>query len=1141
MPHINLLFPFVSIEEFPRMAVRLQRGLSSFQKFDLSLDNLGSFKQSKGETYHLKPSSQEGRRMLQRLFDLVRSILPEVKSKHSEFNPHLTIGQDSIRLKIEAIKESFAESPITFTVDGLALLSRSRTDSTVPFRIVDRVKFGAEVLPKSVPRSETVAPVVPSGACLRAHVCDLGDGLLLKLKALSSESQASRPVLSVLVVDNSGSMGRHARELTRSIGRGMFELSRSGIDLLPGIVVVFSDHAKVVFNNLADPSDLDHIDWPGQGCTNITSGMEAALSEIKQKFLYKQIPRETHVIVTLLSDGQHNSGTSPEKSLPDWHRSLKEIDCSLSLLTVAISPSSDVRLSMKIKQSLENVPIPGLQSVYYADNHYQMSTVTRELQVGCAQNLGGGTFNLKLASPRTFLDTGTSEMRVFLRQGQEGIYLVETPTSELTVLSVDGVEHSVEPTELSASDLSHLLDSSLPRLSQRVVAKGLSSVQRELQVLERVIGATERLLLTQGSSSQPSLDISKLTPSRRRELLRQFRRSQVSFQTERNRLRELQVTTTNDSQQQADYLNGMDRKYAGKAVVRAGTSQVSTEEVRRQLLKLRDSLREAVKSDESNPIGAAPSMISYQTPRQQMSEWLESLDNLAHPSEEGTIYDLLVDFSLPAIPIEMEHNNAVQMDPYQTSCRSVDVCAVDTGSFLLAQQLGREVLTPSRRPIRDVLVLIDPSCPASSRVGYWSPVNEYLTSITLCRDLYMYSGPKMMASLHAHAFLRTLEQFGENRSEAYLDLAFRILYSIRAQWGTRIGGLELLKHWYEGWNGLTQAERDNCQHPVQLILLLSAVDFGEVGLALQSSPDPLVNLLNEVLARRAKTVLRGICGTSGVSDRDLRRKAGEMLSKTFGITPENSPSPNPDVSVSEPSEESIRETIPRGRRFLPEASDPDRGKWMGGVQRPLDYVNSITQPYVLAYQFGHRLQEYFSQNGYSWTTLEGDMECGDPENRFQRLKTHLKSKVDDLKPPPEELQSELVAETMVAQAFCYPTSGLRESITEQSVLDAETLYNLTTELHMDFYRQANAQKRQKWLDCIGSMTAEQALIADLPTYVGMCGQHTHGFNREVFWGLAKAAHFDRDKREAFEKHSNQTTREAGFWAKVHKKLGVGGT
>ena len=114
--------------------------------------------------------------------------------------------------------------------------------------------------------------------------------------------------------------------------------------------------------------------------------------------------------------------------------------------------------------------------------------------------------------------------------------------------------------------------------------------------------------------------------------------------------------------------------------------------------------------------------------------------------------------------------------------------------------------------------------------------------------------------MHAHGLIKTIEDFSQNKSSRYLDFAVKILYSIRKYWADyAVTGenVELFKHWWDKWGSITHA--DGCNHPVQMLLMLGAYDLTQLGLKFEEHDimGPLINLLNETLARKIRIKLIG--------------------------------------------------------------------------------------------------------------------------------------------------------------------------------------------------------------------------------------------------------------------------------------------
>ena len=145
MPHINLLFPCLPVEQFEGLTLRLSLALQKIEPFTVVFQELGSFKQGrKSFTFHLKADDETA---LQQLFKLVCETLPECPPKHPDFHPHLTVAQAPKAKKEEMeakLKEHF-KGGMEVTFSRLSLLARSKTDKNVPFATMAALPLGSSV------------------------------------------------------------------------------------------------------------------------------------------------------------------------------------------------------------------------------------------------------------------------------------------------------------------------------------------------------------------------------------------------------------------------------------------------------------------------------------------------------------------------------------------------------------------------------------------------------------------------------------------------------------------------------------------------------------------------------------------------------------------------------------------------------------------------------------------------------------------------------------------------------------------------------------------------------------------------------------------------------------------------------------
>ncbi len=132
MPHINFLFPFVTLAKFAHYGDTIGRAIETFGPFEVVLDSYSFFSQGKGKcTFNLQPSDDS---KLQALFARVMAAVPEIKPS-KDFHPHLTLGQcqkpelDSMLAKA---KTAICEK-VVLRVSHLSMISRS--GKTDPFEI----------------------------------------------------------------------------------------------------------------------------------------------------------------------------------------------------------------------------------------------------------------------------------------------------------------------------------------------------------------------------------------------------------------------------------------------------------------------------------------------------------------------------------------------------------------------------------------------------------------------------------------------------------------------------------------------------------------------------------------------------------------------------------------------------------------------------------------------------------------------------------------------------------------------------------------------------------------------------------------------------------------------------------------------
>eukprot|EP00980_Cylindrotheca_fusiformis_P031221 scaffold26012_cov220-Cylindrotheca_fusiformis.AAC.1 len=145
--------------------------------------------------------------------------------------------------------------------------------------------------------------------------------------------------------------------------------------------------------------------------------------------------------------------------------------------------------------------------------------------------------------------------------------------------------------------------------------------------------------------------------------------------------------------------------------------------------------------------GKRQSYVSLATPWQHLEEWM----HFEEMSFEST-WEMLMYGGFVGYPLFAERNAASQMNPFLLKVKGVHSSLVDSASICCANQAEVPVYGPEAgKPIEDVLVLIDPSMPRSSRlICNTSLLGENYISATVARDLHMYSGINMRIALHSN-------------------------------------------------------------------------------------------------------------------------------------------------------------------------------------------------------------------------------------------------------------------------------------------------------------------------------------------------------------------------------------------------------
>lgn len=988
------------------------------------------------------------------------------------------------------------------------------------------------------------------------YASQIGDLMLCSLNVERENQEHEHPknttkIKHVLVIDNSASMSGNTRIATEMIGRNLFGIEN--VSMVPGDVFLFDTDVYHVLKNASSPNDFDKIQYPRQGLTNITKAISDAITHIDNDYRRRNY-EDIHYILTFLSDGQHNNGeTLNDRKINEMSKRIRDHNIKLSIIVVGIGSSSDTKLGMMIKTGIESIQINTLENIYFASKPAEMKIVLNELVTGISSSIESGKpvqLTMMNSDKYSFFETSTQNYDCYMNRGRVTFILDRKSMNndELPIIKIkDGDREIVLNANIRKphmNDISEAINSIMPYLGRKKIAKGIDDISVMVQKLERLIATAKDMFKEENEMVPNSYDgvgKTKIDHSKRRLMIKSLNRQKTLFQEEYNRLRSLYVQIENDSSKQAQFLSGMGKKYGSKAVIKAGTIDKNINDVIDDLTKTTMVLETAIAKDTSlrdaypnNNIHA--SILSLNTPFEQYQEWLDQMKNFDR-NEYSNIYDLLVSFGLSGYSVKFQHNNAVQMDPFQTLCEKIDICPVDTPNVLLAQQLNREIKSYSNEMISDCLVLVDPSSPNSSLFAMRSDIYHYVASIVLCRDLYMYHS-KMTFSMHAHTLVKTIEEYSRTKSRVYIEFGARILYSIRKFWGSHAvvsENVELFKRWWNDWSTITQSQNDECNHPVQLLLMLGALDFREIGAILSDkyrSHPPLLNLLNETLARISKMMLHTYVSSKKSNGEnpttDEIKKAGiKIMQKTYGITSDNSPQPNPDDTISEPTIESTREGCVRWIDWDDyDISHAFKSLNIQGCDNVIEFINQKLMPIIQTYHFCYAIQEYVNTNG-GWNVMCEEFEKvgGVPISLIDSIKASMDTidNMDVLKYMSIDSKDyNLVANTIFTQAILHPLTDTRNKINEQDIRDASTFNEMIVDLRMDRYLEASKEKRLRWVAIESDVTYARAISCDLVGYGEMIGGHSHSGSKGWFLAMARVALLNDDKLNIFKSKSNDT-------------------
>ena len=139
--HINLLYPFVPVQDFEESATKLAVALHDTSSFNVTLQNIQHFSHGrKSCTAWLAPNEKEQFVALQSACHAVFPHCDDLSSKKGGFTPHLTVGQCAGTTEVQSLIQEAGWSPSTTHCGEICLISRQGKDD--PFVVHWTVQLG---------------------------------------------------------------------------------------------------------------------------------------------------------------------------------------------------------------------------------------------------------------------------------------------------------------------------------------------------------------------------------------------------------------------------------------------------------------------------------------------------------------------------------------------------------------------------------------------------------------------------------------------------------------------------------------------------------------------------------------------------------------------------------------------------------------------------------------------------------------------------------------------------------------------------------------------------------------------------------------------------------------------------------------
>lgn len=361
-------------------------------------------------------------------------------------------------------------------------------------------------------------------------------------------------------LDNSASMGRSTAE-----ARDCFaELVAYATE--PCSLTVFANRAEVLGDSLAGPADVRELRLPGQGQTDISSGVKRSMELIVGREAAE--PGAVHHVLFLLSDGQHNVGPSPASTFPKLAREVraKAPLLRLSMVVIGISANSRTCDGMLGRVELETVPLHGLEPIYFASSSSDMAAVLQTLEAGIASLADGRVVRLELPAAggakgfvRVPGEAPLHALEAFASGGSQMSVVVQADAAPGAVL-LDGSEVALAESAFDCTAALAAIHALIGALRERRVGSFSFDGSAAFDFLDPCIRAVAEF--QEAHQATLANEAEATGPAARLRRHKALSAAHHDASRLRNQLQEALAFHSNDSAEQARFLTGAGQKHA---------------------------------------------------------------------------------------------------------------------------------------------------------------------------------------------------------------------------------------------------------------------------------------------------------------------------------------------------------------------------------------------------------------------------------------------------------------------------------------------------------------------------------------------------------------------------------------------------